>query len=344
MKATTIYDVAKKAGFSIATVSKVINNTGNMRASTRQRVTEVMKEMNYLPSVTASALTGKGTQTLGLLVPDISNPFFSEMARMIEDRAHEKGMSVIMCSTDEDPEKEQKYLQLLQRKQVDGFIVASSFHDKSLLHDLIKNKIPFVMLSQDDASLDVSKVSVDDYKAGYEATSFLLENGHSNISIFAENAHSSKIRIYGYREAFEVHGEACQEENILQMTGSITHGKRYFEEIFSRVDRELPTAIFACNDLIAIGIIQGAKEKGVRIPEDLSVVGFDNTILASTTVPGLTTVAQPIDVMGNRIVDLLTEEIKESISLKERVLFNPELIIRGTTAKLDGPQIKMENV
>jgi DNA-binding LacI/PurR family transcriptional regulator len=340
---TTIYDVAKKAGVSIATVSKVINNTGNMRPATRRRVTDVMEEMNYYPSVMASALTGKRTQTLGLLVPDISNPFFSEMARMIEDRAHEKGMSVIMCSTDEDPEKEKKYLQLLQRKQVDGFIVASSFHDKSLLHGLMKNKVPFVMLTQDDASLDVSKVSVDDYKGGYEATSYLMENGHRNIAIFAEHAHSSKIRIYGCREAFEMHGIECREENIFQMTGTISSGRKFFREIFSRKEAEFPTAIFACNDLIAIGIIQEAKEQGIRIPEDLSLIGFDNTILASTTVPGLTTVAQPIEAMGKRIVDVLIDEIKEGASMKERVLFNPELIIRGTTTRLNSSKAKTEN-
>lgn len=327
----TIYDVAKKAGVSIATVSKAINNTGNMRDSTRKRVTDTMKEMNYFPSVMASALTGKRTETLGLLVPDISNPFFSEMARMIEDRAHDRGMSVIMCSTDEDAEKEKKYLELLQRKQVDGFIVASSFHDKSLLQGLIKSKVPFVMLTQDDASLDVSKVSVDDYKGGYKATSYLFNNGHRNIAIFAEYAHSSKLRIYGYREAYEAQGMACIEENILRMTASIANGKKYVEEMFARSDVSMPTAIFACNDLIAIGIIQGAKEKGIRIPEDLSVIGFDNTILASTTVPGLTTVAQPIEVMGKKIVDVLRDEIEEGKSLQERVLYNPELIIRGTT-------------
>jgi DNA-binding LacI/PurR family transcriptional regulator len=327
----TIYDVAKKAGVSIATVSKVINNTGNMRESTRQKVKETMKQMNYQPSVMASALMGKKTETLGLLVPDISNPFFSEMARTIEDRAHERGMSVIMCSTDENAEKELKYVELLQRKQVDGFIVASSFHDKSLLQELIKNNIPLVMLTQDDPSLDVSKVSVDDFKGGYEATSYHFSNGHRKIAIIAENAHSSILRIYGYREAHEAYGVACNEEYILRTNASIPSGKKIFEELFSRTDIDPPTAIFACNDQLAIGVIQGARERGLEIPKDLAIIGFDNTILATTTVPGLTTVAQPIAVMGKKIVDVLIEEIKEGKSLNERILYNPELIVRGTT-------------
>ncbi|MBS4179505.1 LacI family DNA-binding transcriptional regulator [Lederbergia citrea] len=329
----TIYDVAKEAGVSIATVSKVINNTGKMRDSTRENVKEAMLRLNYQPSLMASALTGKGTETLGLLVPDISNPFFSEMARTIEDRAHESGMSVIMCSTDENPEKEKKYLELLQRKQVDGFIVASSFQDKNLLKGLKKLRIPLVMLTQDDIGLDVTSVSVDDFKGGYEATSHLITAGHRNIAIIAENANSSKMRIYGYREAHAEHGLICSEENIFQTTASITNGKECLKEMVQK--ENVPTAIFACNDLIAIGVIQGAKELGLKVPEDLSIVGFDNTILATTTVPALTTVAQPITEMGNKVVDVIIEEIKEKNRGKERVLFNPQLIVRGTTTSID---------
>jgi DNA-binding LacI/PurR family transcriptional regulator len=331
MKAT-IYDVAKEAGVSIATVSKVINNTGNMRDSTRHKVLETMKQLNYYPSVMASALTGKSTGTLGLLVPDISNPFFSEMARMIEDRAHEQGMSVIMCSTDEDEEKEKKYLELLRRKQVDGFIVASSFHDKNLLKELKQSDVTLVMLTQDDSSLGFTSVSVDDFKGGYEATSYLFSIGHKNIAIIAENAPSSKMRIYGYREAHEAYDIPFSEENIFRTTASISNGKKCFNDILNHA--EAPTAIFACNDLIAIGVIQGAKERGIRVPEDLSIIGFDNTILATTTVPALTTVAQPIEDMGKKVVDVIIEEIKEKLPVKERILFNPQLIVRGTTAKL----------
>ncbi|SDI14245.1 LacI family DNA-binding transcriptional regulator [Alteribacillus bidgolensis] len=327
----TIYDIAKKAGVSIATVSKVINNTGSMRESTRQRVLEIMQQLNYQPSVMASALMGKKTETIGLLVPDISNPLFSEMARTIEDRAHDQGMSVIMCSTDDNPEKEKKYVELLQRKQVDGFIVGASFHDKSLLQELIDNNIPLVMLTQDEPSLDVSKVTVDDFKGGYEATSHLLFNGHQNIAIIAEYAYSSNLRINGYRAAHEVYGAVSKEEYIYRTTASILNGKKYFDKLFSRQDVELPTAIFACNDQLAIGAIQAAKEKGLQIPNDVSIVGFDDTILATTTVPGLTTIAQPIKTMGEKIVDVLIKEIKAGKSLKERFLYNPELIVRGTT-------------
>jgi len=329
----TIYDVAEEAGVSIATVSKVINHTGNMRDTTRTRVKEAMKTLNYQPSMMASALTGKGTKTLGLLVPDISNPFFSEMARTIEDRAHECGMSVIICSTYDDLEKEKKYIELLQRQQVDGFIIASTFKNKKLLKDLRKKGTPLVMLTQDNDGIDVPSVSVDDFKGGYEATSYLISLGHKNIAIIAEHQNSSSLRIYGYREAHAINSLKCSDENIYKITATLANAKNIFYEIMAKENK--PTAIFACNDLIAIGIIQGAREKGLMVPKDLSVIGYDDTILATTTVPELTTIAQPIVDIGKRVVDVIIEEIKDRNQANERVLFNPKLIVRGTTARED---------
>lgn len=327
----TIYEVAEEAGVSIATVSKVINNTGNMREETRERVMKTIKELDYHPNLMASALTGKGTQTLGLLVPDISNPFFSAMARHIEDCAHDHGMSVIMCSMDDDIDKEKKYIELLQRKQVDGFIIASTFHDKELIKGLIKKGIPIVMLAYDDDSLDASIVTVDDFKGGYEAASHLYSNGHRNIAVIAEYTNSSDLRIYGFRVALEARGITFNEHSIFKTTASIENGKTCFKLIQQQIDNDSPTAIFACNDLLAIGVIQGATERGMQIPRDLAIIGFDNTILATTTVPGLTTISQPIADMAERTVEILINTIEKKNSVKKRVLFNPELIVRGTT-------------
>lgn len=328
----TIYDVAEESGVSIATVSKVINNTGNMRDTTRTRVKEAMERLNYRPSMMASALTGKGTKTLGLLVPDISNPYFSEMARTIEGRAHEFGMSIIICSTYEDIEKETKYLELLQQQQVDGFIIASTFQDKNLLKGLRQNGIPFVMLAHDNAGMESPSVSVDDFKGGYEATSYLITLGHKNIAIIAEQENRSSMRIYGYREAHAANSLECLEENIYKTTATLENAKNVFGEIMKKND--MPTAIFTCNDLLAIGVIHGAKEAGLKIPEDLSVIGYDNTILATITVPALTTIAQPITDIGNRVVDVIMEQIKENHRSNERILFNPQLIVRGTTGQV----------
>jgi len=326
----TIYDVAEEANVSIATVSKVINNKGRISESTRKRVLEVMKKLDYHPSFVASALTGKRTETLGLLIPDISNPFFSEISRTIEDRAYEQGKSVIMCNTDNNYEKEAMYVELLQRKEIDGLIITSGFQNKQLLQQLIQNDLPVVMLAHDDPSLDISVVSVDDFKGGFIATWHLLSKGHQNIAIIAEKVRSSKMRIYGYQEAHDSENVEVNESNILKVTASITNGQKVTKKLLERDTP--PTAIFACNDLIAIGVLKAARDKGLSIPEDLSVVGFDNTILATTTVPALTTVAQPINEMGRKIVDIVIQKIEKVNEVEERVLFLPELIERGTTA------------
>ncbi len=326
----TIYDVAEKAGVSIATVSKVINSSGNMRQATRDRVLSVMEELNYYPSMMASALTGKKTETLGLLVPDISNPFFSEIARTIEDRAHEKGLSVIMCSTDENLEKEKKYLELLRRKQVDGFIIASSFSNKSLLKGIKSAGIPLVMLTQEAGMSGVTSVAVDDFSGGYDAANHLLELGHQKIALINENRLSSKMRVYGFREAYESHGYTFTDDMVITTNASLVNGKNALQTIIEKGN--LPSAIFACNDLLAIGVLQGARERGISIPNDLSLMGFDNTILATTSVPGLTTIAQPIEEMGKKVVDVIIDSINNKYSGSERILYNPELIKRDTTS------------
>lgn len=333
----TIYDVAKKAGYSIATVSKVINNTGSMRLSTRRKILKVMEELNYSPNIMASALTGKSTETLGLIVPDISNPFFSEIARTIEDQAHERGLSVIMCSTDEKKEKERKYLELLKRKHVDGFIIASSFHDKQILHDLKKTGVPIIMLTQHDPALGVTSVSVDDFAGGYEAASHLLSLEHKNIAVIAENRPSSRMRIYGYQEALESYGLTFDRENIIYTVASIANGKEIIEKISAMA--KTPTAIFAFNDLLAIGLMQGARERGIAIPEELSIIGFDDTVLAAAASPMLTTIAQPIDEMGKKVVDILFEYIDSGNQSNERILFKPKLMVRETTSNIDRKKI-----
>lgn len=330
----TIYDVAKKAGVSIATVSNVINNTGNMRESTRERVKEVMKELNYFPNAMASALMGKGTKTLGLIVPDISNPFWSELAKTIEDRAHEKGFSVFMCSTDEKEEKEKKYIELMKNKNVDGFIICSTYKNKDVLINLINEEIPIVLLTKDDSELAVTKIAVDDFKGGYEATTHLLQNGHRKIAIISEHNHSGDKRFKGYREALKTYEVELKEEYIVKISASIENGVKSFSVLFDNTNLEKPTAIFACNEQLAIGVIQAAKKRGIDIPSQLSLVGFDDTILATTTVPPLTTIAQPTVDMGIKTVDTIIEEIELGRSKKERILYNPKLIIRETTSRV----------
>jgi DNA-binding LacI/PurR family transcriptional regulator len=326
----TIYDVAREAGVSIATVSKVINNTGRISDKTRKKVLKIMEELDYQPSVVASALTGKRTYTIGLLIPDLANPFFAEIARSVEDRGQELGFSVVMCSTDYNSDKEAKYISLLKQKSVDGIILASGFKNDKILKELIKEKLPIALISQDIPGLAVDSVTVDDFLGGYQVTEHLLALGHQKIAVIAEDTRSSKERIRGYQEALKDAGFTCDERLIFVSASTVEESKRLAAQLIGLGER--PTAVFACNDLLAIGTIQAARENGLILPDDLSVVGFDNTLLATIVDPPLTTVNQPIHEMGRQVVDLLMQKIEGEKNMKQKVVLLPELVIRNSTS------------
>lgn len=174
----TIHSVAREAGVSITTVSKVINQTGSISEQTRKKVLEAMKKLNYSPDVAAASLRGKRTKAFGLLVPDVSNPFYAEVARSIEDRSHDFGYNVMMCNTDNDAEKEKSYLSLLTSQRIDGLVVASAFRNPNLLEEMVDKGFPIVLIASEIPKLSVNTVTVDDYKGGYLATSHLLSLGH----------------------------------------------------------------------------------------------------------------------------------------------------------------------
>ncbi|WP_199425844.1 LacI family DNA-binding transcriptional regulator [Thermaerobacillus caldiproteolyticus] len=330
----TIYDVAKQAGVSISTVSRVINNTGRISEKTRKKVLAVMEELHYQPSMVASALTGKRTRTIGLVIPDVANPFFSEIARKVEDRGRELGFNVLMCNTDNNPDTEEMYLSLLKQKSVDGIIIGTTTKNYTVLNELLQEHFPIALIAQDIPELAIDVVRVDDFLGAYQAVSHLVSLDHKKIAIMLGNLSrtSDKYRLQAYRQVMEEHGLEYDEKFVIYTDYSMEDGKRAALELLRSSLR--PTAIFACFDSLAVGAYQAAKEVGLHIPGDLSVVGFDNTILATIVDPPLTTVAQPIDEMGRQVVDLLIREIEGEKSTKQRVILPPELIIRQSTKKL----------
>lgn len=337
----TIYDVAEKAGVSIATVSKVINKTGKIGDKTKQKVNRIMKEINYQPSMVASALTGKRTNTIGLLIPDIANPFFAELARHIEDRGQEEGFNVVMCNTDDDPDKEAQYLQWLRQKSVDGIILATGVQTELTLKELTEQKLPFALIARDLPSLAVDTVLIDDYLGGYQATSHLIECGYKEILSVTTNqeSYSERERLRGYHQALADAGLPFKEELILKCKSTIEAGYETIQTYLKKSNKENPKAVFAFNDLIAIGIINGARDSGLKVPEELAVVGFDNTILATVSTPPLTTVAQPIADMGIQVINLLVESMREEQRSKRRIVLTPELVIRGTTKNMEQKEL-----
>jgi DNA-binding LacI/PurR family transcriptional regulator len=333
MKAT-IYDVAKEAGVSIATVSNAINGKGKISKKRREQILKIMEKLNYQPSLIASALMGKKTFTLGLLIPDISNPFFGEIARAIDDEAHQSGYSVIICSTDNKDERVERYIGLLEQKSVDGIIIGTGIDNLDILTRLQAREIPFVMLARETAAIAADTVVVDDYIGGILVAKHLAELGHRRLAILSENlkVSSSRERIRGFKQGLSDLDIPFDDADIVICEYRVEEGRRGAHDLLHRTVK--PSALFCCNDLLAIGAMQVAKQLGIKVPDDLSIVGFDDTILAGVTDPPLTTVAQPIERMGKQAFNLLIDNLVNIEAVKQRIVLRPELNIRQSTARV----------
>ncbi|HDR5819920.1 TPA: LacI family DNA-binding transcriptional regulator, partial [Bacillus anthracis] len=209
----TIYDVAEKAGVSIATVSKVINQTGRISEKTINKVNQVMDELDYQPSSVAAALTGKKTYAIGVLVPDISNPFFAEVARAFENSARESGYTLILCSTDHQTKREHEYIDLLFKKQVDGIIIATELNDYKLVKKIVNRDLPLVLFTVDHSSITTHVVTTDDMRGGYLAGSYLTQKGHTSLTIMMEKDRKSSLgRLNGFKQALTDSGIPLDDE------------------------------------------------------------------------------------------------------------------------------------
>jgi LacI family transcriptional regulator len=332
----TIYDIAKEAGVSATTVSKVINNKGRISEKTRKRIMAIIEELHYQPNVLASAMKGKSTYTIALLIPDAANPIYAQYLKHIEEYGQELGFSVVMCSTGSDPEKEAKHITLLNQKRVDGFIIASVFKNEPALKQLIEEEIPIVLISLQRPELPVGSVAGDDYLGGYIATEHLLSLGHRRIGIIAENATISGMeRIKGYQKALENAGIEVDESLIIGINEpTIDCAEIFAKELLSSGQR--PTAIFGCNDMLAIGAMLAAKGLGMVIPDEISIIGFDNTVMCKIVEPPLSSVAIPVHEMGRQAMELLIQQIEKKDNMKQRITLLPELVIRQSTADFKG--------
>lgn len=330
----TIYDVAEKAGVSIATVSKVVNNSGRISDKTRKKVIDTMRELDYQPSSVAAALTGKQTFTIGVLVPDISNAFFAEVARALENNAREMGYAIILCSTDHQLEREKDYLELLLKKQVDGIIIATEPEDWRVYQSLQNKSIPHLMFSIDNHGFSSHVVTIDDIRGGYMAGRYLLEKGHSEIAVIAElNRASGRMRLKGFKEALADEGIFLKEDWIIPSMSRIDSAQAAARKILNFKKR--PTAVFATTDLIAAIFMNEARKLNIHIPEDLSIIGFDNTIYAKLADPGLTTIAQPTEELAQFAMEQLIKLIKNPKIPQQRIMLSPILVKRSSVRCID---------
>lgn len=330
----TIYDIAKAAGVSTTTVSKVINHTGRISDKTKKKILDLMDELKYQPSVLASAMKGKCTYQIALFIPDMDNPIYAQYLKHVEDRGQELGFSVVMCSTDNNPEKEERHITLLRQKRVDGFIIASKFTNEELLKELLRDDFPFVLLAQEKPEILTDSVTADDYLGGFIATDYLISQGHKRIGLITEDSISFSCleRIRGYKSALQK-ADIMPDENLIMMGGAkIKDAEMNASNLLDMKDR--PTAIFGSNDVMAIGVMQAAKKRGLIIPDELSVIGFDNTELCTIVTPELSTIEMPINELGRKAMDILINKIEQQGDLKQRIRMLPELVIRDSVSQI----------
>jgi LacI family transcriptional regulator len=328
---TTIREVAESAGVSSATVSHVINNTRFVSQETRQRVLAAMAALNYRPNALARSLRQGKTNTLGLVLPDSANPFFAEISRSIEDEAFKKGYSVFLCNTELDMQRELFYVDVLSKKQVDGIIFVAAGDQADSLDFLLRQNMPVVMIDRDLPQVEVDAVLTDNQLGGVLATRHLIELGHKRIACIAgpSSITPSAERIIGYRRALEEAGLSYDENLILRGDYHAQSGMQVTQTLLKMNPR--PTALFALNDLMALGALRAAAEANCSVPGDLAVVGYDDLELAQFTNPSLTTIAQPKKEIGTQAVSLLVDRMSHKSRPPSRLVLPPELIVRRST-------------
>jgi len=302
-------DVAELANVSVTTVSHVLNKTRYVDRSLVRRVETAVKSLGYQPNALARGLRRKETRMLGMVVPDNSNPYFAELARSIEDACFECDYNMILCNSDEDPTKERAYLSLLVEKRVDGIVFVASGNDRSGVQAVLQQKIPLVVLDRELKDTKCDSIVVDNRAGASRATQHLIDGNHRRIGCVGGpiNLVAARDRLQGYQDAFT-------KARLRVDPKWIQPGDFHIEGGYTAVQRllDLPnpiTAIFAANDLMAIGVLRGIGARGLRVPEDIAVVGFDGISLGKYTQPPLTTMAQPIREIGKLATELVLSRV-----------------------------------
>jgi LacI family transcriptional regulator len=332
----TIYDVAREAGVSMATVSRVVNNNPNVKPQTRKKVFEAIERLGYRPNAVARGLASKKTTTVGVVIPDISNSIFSEVARGIEDIANMYHYNIILCNADKKKDKEIRVINTLLEKQVDGLLFMGGAVTDEHIQAFRTSSVPVVLCATADENRTMPSVDIDHEKAAYDAVTLLIQNGHQKIAMISgtlQDPANGYARYQGYKKAMETAGLPIQDEYVRIGNYRYESGleaTKHFLELDER-----PTAIFAATDEMAIGAIHTLQDSGLKVPEDVSVASVDNIRMASMVRPQLTTVAQPMYDIGAVAMRLLTKlmnkETKEGSELTQ-VILPHEVIHRNSVA------------
>jgi LacI family transcriptional regulator len=328
-KAPTIKEIAKLANVSPMTVSRAVNNSHKVREETRENILEIADRLGYRPNRIARSLVSKKSNLISLVVANISNPFFAEISRGIEDKARENGYHVIFSSTDDDSKNLESCVRIMREMGVDGFIIAAVSLTEPIVDELVDQDFPVVLVNRRVKKNNVNYVVVDNQKGAHLAVEHLINNGYKKIAIITgkSSVSTGKERFRGYRNVLAAHGLKFKKEYSSQGPFTKEHGKKAARKMLTLKNR--PEAIFAASDHIALGVMDAAGELGLKIPQDLAIVGFDDTNFSANSYIRLTTVSQRKYEMGERgvqtLIDLIESQQSDYIN---KIVLEPRLIIR----------------
>ena len=326
----TIKDIAKLAGVSYATVSRALNDHPEVNMKTKERILEIAKENGYSPNEIARGLVKQSTNTLGLLVPDISNPYFPEVAKGVEEKAISRDYHVFLCNTDWDSQKEIDYIKTLKDKRVAGIIIAPTSVETYAKVKELNLDIPIVYIGSKSPEKEINYVVIDNEKASFMATEYLIELGFTDIAYLggSENTVTNKERLAGYKKALTKHS---LDRAVYIMKSSSFRRESGYKAVVESIQKErIPQALICANDIVALGAIEALENNGYNVPEDVSVIGFDDIAYASLHKINLTTVAQPKYEIGALAAEIALEKINDGGSDGKKVILEPTLIKRGT--------------
>lgn len=330
----TINEVAKLAGVSKATVSRVMNNSKPVNPEKYERVLRAIEELEFKPNPVAQGLVHKRTGLIGVVIPDITNPFFAELVKGIEEVVREKNYNMILCNTTHNGDKELDYLNMLKEKYVDGIIFMTAKVSHEHKEFFRKSKLPVTFINRKCEDIHVASLDIDNYQAAFDMTTFFLKRGHRRVAIIRApltDKTSGYERYRGYQDAMESYGIKPDDALVMRSNFKIESAYKAVKKFLK--EQKPVTAIFATSDLMAIGAIRCLHDHNLHVPNQVEVAGFDDIPMASYYSPSITTVRQPISEMGKKATRLLIKEIKSEPINSRNIILPYQLILRESTLK-----------
>ncbi len=338
-KKTTIYDIAKRLNITAATVSRALNNNSKISVATRKLVLKTAEEMNYEQNKLALALKSGKSYNVGVIVPRIDSNFFASVIRGIEEELYPKGYHVIICQTHDDEKLEIENINSLMNAQVDGILMSISnakLERNTSFSKLIKKNVPLIFFDRKKDIDGISSVTIDDFKGAYDATKHLIDQGYKRIAHLSNDRTLQiyKNRYLGYKQAIIDNGLEFDESLVIETISKVAEGRKTTKLLLDMNKR--PDAIFSSSDFIALGAIEEIKANGLKIPEDISVVGFSNEPFTKFMELSITSVDQSPVQMGRITAQVFLEEVNNTKNVKpeKHIVLSPELIIRKTSNRL----------